>query len=100
MKRWRGLARRRQEEYVLRTPENNNDGVAYWTPLEDTMTLSRLLARTRPTRREVMKSAALGSAAAIAAPYVKESLRGGFTFARRMGPLGSRSQQYADQALQ
>src|ERR1700751_1680255 len=35
------------------------------------MTHSRLLARTRPTRREVIKSAALGSAAAIAAPYVK-----------------------------
>ena len=49
----------------------NNYGVAYWTPLEDTMTHSRLLARTRPTRREIIKSAALGSAAAIAAPYVK-----------------------------
>src|ERR1700746_1443254 len=35
------------------------------------MTHSRLLARTRPTRREVIKSAALGSAAAITAPYVK-----------------------------
>ena len=35
------------------------------------MTHSRLLARTRPTRREIIKSAALGSAAAIAAPYVK-----------------------------
>jgi ABC-type glycerol-3-phosphate transport system substrate-binding protein len=35
------------------------------------MTQSRLLARSRPTRRQVMKSAALGSAAAIAAPFVK-----------------------------
>src|SRR3974390_1683384 len=35
------------------------------------MTHSRLLARTRPTRREIIKSAALGSAAAITAPYVK-----------------------------
>src|SRR5215469_6351387 len=35
------------------------------------MTHSRLLARTRPTRREIIKSAALGSAVAIAAPYVK-----------------------------
>jgi len=35
------------------------------------MTHSRLLARTRPTRREIIKSAALGSAAAIGAPYVK-----------------------------
>jgi len=48
----------------------NNHGVAYWTPLEDTMTHSRLLARTRPTRREIIKSAALGSAAAITVPYV------------------------------
>src|SRR3974390_1276119 len=48
-----------------------NQGVAYWTPLEDTMTHSRLLARTRPTRREIIKSAALGSAAVIAAPYVR-----------------------------
>ena len=35
------------------------------------MTHSRPLARTRPTRREIIKSAALGSAAAITAPYVK-----------------------------
>ena len=35
------------------------------------MTHSRLLAHTRTTRRQVLKSAALGSAAAIAAPYVK-----------------------------
>src|SRR6516165_829565 len=35
------------------------------------MTHSRPLARTRQTRREIIKSAALGSAAAIAAPYIK-----------------------------
>ena len=41
------------------------------------MTHSRLLARTRPTRREIIKSAALGSAATIAAPYVKGAYAAG-----------------------
>ena len=40
------------------------------------MTNSPLLA-SRPTRRHVLKSAALGSAAAIAAPYVKDSYAAG-----------------------
>src|SRR5579863_4965466 len=38
---------------------------------EDTMTQPRLLADSRPTRRNLLKSAALGSAAALAAPYVR-----------------------------
>src|SRR5947199_5204547 len=35
------------------------------------MTQSRLPVHSRPTRRQMLKSAALGSAAAIAAPYVR-----------------------------
>src|SRR5262249_34318386 len=45
--------------------------VAIRPPLEETMTQSRLPDLKRPTRRQVLKSAALGSAAAIAAPYVR-----------------------------
>ena len=41
------------------------------------MTNSPLLASSRPTRRHVLKSAALGSVAAIAAPYVKDSYAAG-----------------------
>src|ERR1700740_3601992 len=41
------------------------------------MTQSSLLAQSRPTRRSLLKSAALGSAAAIAAPYVKDSYAAG-----------------------
>ena len=36
-----------------------------------------LLTQSRPTRRSLLKSAALGSAAAIAAPYVKDSYAAG-----------------------
>ena len=64
------------------------------------MTQSRLPVHSRPTRRQMLKSAALGSAAAVAAPYVKGVYAAGFSLARCMGPLGSRRQQYADQALQ
>jgi ABC-type glycerol-3-phosphate transport system substrate-binding protein len=41
------------------------------------MTQSSLLAQSRPSRRSLLKSAALGSAAAIAAPYVKDSYAAG-----------------------
>ena len=41
------------------------------------MTNSALLASSRPTRRHVLKSAALGSVAAIAAPYVRDSYAAG-----------------------
>src|SRR6516164_11474559 len=41
------------------------------------MTDPRLPAQSHPTRRQVLKSAALGSAAAIAAPYVKDSYAAG-----------------------
>src|SRR5579863_6247455 len=44
---------------------------------EDTMTQPRLLADSRPTRRNLLKSAALGSAAAVAAPYVKTAYAAG-----------------------
>src|SRR6202034_4405390 len=37
----------------------------------------RAFADLRPTRRNILKSAALGSAAAIAAPYVKDSYAAG-----------------------
>ena len=37
------------------------------------MTQSRLVTHSRPTRRTILKTAALGSVAAIAAPYVKDS---------------------------
>ena len=40
------------------------------------MTLSRLISHS-PTRRNILKSAALGSVAAIAAPYVKDSYAAG-----------------------
>src|SRR5204862_6122849 len=42
-----------------------------------TMTQSRPPVHSRPTRRQVLKSAALGSAAAIAAPYVKGAYAAG-----------------------
>jgi Bacterial extracellular solute-binding protein len=38
---------------------------------------SRFVTRSRPTRRAVLKAAALGSAAAIAAPYVKDTYAAG-----------------------
>ncbi len=41
------------------------------------MTHSHLLAQTKPSRRSVLKSAALGSVAAIAAPYVKTTYAAG-----------------------
>lgn len=41
------------------------------------MTDPRLVTRSRPTRRAVLKAAALGSAAAIAAPYVKSTYAAG-----------------------
>ncbi len=41
------------------------------------MTQSRLLDYARPNRRSLLKSAALGSVAAIAAPYVKDSYAAG-----------------------
>ena len=41
------------------------------------MTQSSLLAQSRPSRRSLLKSAALGSAAAVAAPYVKDSYAAG-----------------------
>jgi ABC-type glycerol-3-phosphate transport system substrate-binding protein len=41
------------------------------------MTQSRLVTHSRPTRRTILKTAALGSVAAIAAPYVKDSHAGG-----------------------
>ena len=41
------------------------------------MTQSRLVSYSRPTRRSILKSAALGSVAAIAAPYVKDSYAAG-----------------------
>src|SRR5579871_5548934 len=44
--------------------------------LEDTMTHSAS-PRPRPTRRNVLKTAALGSAAALAAPYVRTSYAAG-----------------------
>ncbi len=37
------------------------------------MTQSRLVTHSRPTRRTILKTAALGSVAAIATPYVKDS---------------------------
>jgi hypothetical protein len=37
------------------------------------MTHSRFFTRSRRTRRAVLKAPALGSAAAIAAPYVKDT---------------------------
>ena len=40
------------------------------------MTQSRLISHS-PTRRNILKSAALGSVAAIAAPYVKDSYAAG-----------------------
>src|ERR1700735_1778295 len=44
---------------------------------EETMTESRLLDHARPNRRSLLKSAALGSVAALAAPYVKDSFAAG-----------------------
>src|SRR5580704_13276456 len=44
---------------------------------EETMTESRLLDHARPNRRSLLKSAALGSVAAFAAPYVKSSYAAG-----------------------
>ncbi|MGC1445561.1 MAG: ABC transporter substrate-binding protein, partial [Xanthobacteraceae bacterium] len=41
------------------------------------MTESRLLDHARPNRRSLLKSAALGSVAALAAPYVKDSFAAG-----------------------
>src|SRR5271156_5850016 len=41
------------------------------------MTQSSLLAQSRPTRRSLLTSAAFGSAAAVAAPYVKTSYAAG-----------------------
>jgi hypothetical protein len=41
------------------------------------MTQSRLVDAARPTRRSILKSAALGSAAALAAPYVKSTYAAG-----------------------
>src|SRR5579864_2013587 len=41
------------------------------------MTQPRLIAPSRPTRRNLLKIAALGSVAAIAAPYVKDSYAAG-----------------------
>ena len=41
------------------------------------MTHPRLTTHSRPTRRTVLKTAALGSVAAIAAPYVKDSYAAG-----------------------
>src|SRR5271154_308542 len=41
------------------------------------MTQSSLLAQSRPTRRSLLTSAALGSAAAVAAPYVRDSYAAG-----------------------
>jgi ABC-type glycerol-3-phosphate transport system substrate-binding protein len=38
---------------------------------------SRFVTRSRPTRRSVLKSAALGSVVAIAAPYVKDTYAAG-----------------------
>src|SRR5205085_20425 len=48
-----------------------NTASPMWPPSEDTMTQTRLPVHSRPTRRQMLKSAALGSAAAVAAPYVK-----------------------------
>src|SRR5207248_5655543 len=70
----RRLARSRQQEYVFATPKTKNRRCLTWplcAPSEETMTHSRLPILKRPTRRQVLKSAALGSAAAIATPYVK-----------------------------
>src|SRR5271165_4242370 len=44
---------------------------------EETMTESRLLDYARPNRRSLLKSAALGSVATLAAPYVKDSFAAG-----------------------
>lgn len=41
------------------------------------MTQSRTAISSRPTRRHILKSAALGSVAAVAAPYVKDSYAAG-----------------------
>ena len=41
------------------------------------MTQTSPIAQSRPTRRSLLKSAALGSAAALAAPYVKDSYAAG-----------------------
>ena len=41
------------------------------------MTRASPIAQSRPTRRSLLKSAALGSAAAIAAPYVRDSYAAG-----------------------
>ena len=38
---------------------------------EDCMTISRLVEKSRPSRRSLLKSAALGSTAALTAPYVR-----------------------------
>src|SRR5262249_274931 len=66
------LARSRQQEYSFdHARKAKTSVVAIRPPLEETMTQSRLPDLKRPTRRQVLKSAALGSAAAIAAPYVK-----------------------------
>ncbi len=41
------------------------------------MTQSRLVTHSRPTRRTILKTAAFGSVAAVAAPYVKDSYAAG-----------------------
>src|SRR5436853_7248185 len=69
----RRLARSRQQEYVFATPKAKNRRCLTWplcAPSAETMTHSRLPILKRPTRRQVLKSAALGSAPAIATPYV------------------------------
>jgi hypothetical protein len=48
--------------------KNKHGDVTEDTLSEDTMTRSRLLAQAKPSRRSVLKSAALGSVAAITAP--------------------------------
>src|SRR5271165_5385329 len=69
------LARPSASEYVL-FHANLNAEKNRRTP-EETMTESRLLDHARPNRRSLLKSAALGSVAAIAAPYVKSTYAAG-----------------------
>src|SRR5262249_7083145 len=72
------LARSRQQEYSFdHARKAKTSVVAIRPPLEETMTQSRLPAPKRSTRRQVLKSAALGSAAFIAAPYVKGACAAG-----------------------